>query len=111
MLKLATATPLGVYRTSGSLPRRPIKITLLIPAIISSFVEHQIIWISDTGNQLQSQSNFLVIFICRSLVVDLSTPFMSHRLMNGASRFILDWVHLTAKDLYQNLPGLGLTKI
>jgi hypothetical protein len=54
MLKLATATPLGVYRTSGSLPSRPIKITLLIPAIISSFVEYKIDW------SLIQETNFKV---------------------------------------------------
>src|SRR5437763_7374740 len=31
MVKFATACPLGVYRTSGSLPRLPIRMTLLTP--------------------------------------------------------------------------------
>src|SRR3989344_4184498 len=36
---LATATPLGVYRISGSAPKFPIKMTLLIPLamLVSSY--------------------------------------------------------------------------
>src|SRR5205823_13296991 len=38
MVKFATACPLGVYRTSGSLPRLPMRMTLLtpLPAMLAS---------------------------------------------------------------------------
>src|SRR5207253_4810353 len=35
-VKFATACPLGVYRTSGSRPRLPIRMTLLTPAMLAS---------------------------------------------------------------------------